>query len=426
MRKWLTALLAAALLLAAAPPVRAAGPDIAAPSAILMDAATGTVLYEKNASERLRPASVTKVMTLLLVMEALDTGRIGWDDTVIASEAACAKGGSQVYLEPGEEMSMDEMLKSVVVSSANDCATALAEHVAGSESAFVGMMNQRAQELGLLDTNFVNCTGLDDAPEAAEHLTTAHDIAVISRELLKHDRIRDYTTIWMDTVRGGKFGLSNTNKLVRFYQGTTGLKTGYTSAAGHCLAASAKRDGIELIAVVLHCTSSADRFSSAKALLDYGFANYAAALYLAYADGDRANCPQDAADLTVTALAGGITELDFGDVTRGALCDAVPAGQRLVLARTTSVAIGALIDTGTVTRTYEESLTAFEPTDGDALVVTDTATLEALEQAGGSYTILRDYGDVFWDIRMNINDVTNNFANPFTLPEAPQRGAGRK
>ena len=240
-----------------------------------MDAATGTVLYEKNASERLRPASVTKVMTLLLVMEALDTGRIGWNDTVIASEAACAKGGSQVYLEPGEEMSMDEMLKSVVVSSANDCATALAEHVAGSESAFVGMMNQRAQELGLLDTNFVNCTGLDDAPEAAEHLTTAHDIAVISRELLKHDRIRDYTTIWMDTVRGGKFGLSNTNKLVRFYQGTTGLKTGYTSAAGHCLAASAKRDGIELIAVVLHCASSADRFSSAKALLDYGFANYA-------------------------------------------------------------------------------------------------------------------------------------------------------
>ena len=275
MRKWLTALLAAAMLLAAAPPVRAAGPDIAAPSAILMDAATGTVLYEKNASERLRPASVTKVMTLLLVMEALDTGRIGWDDTVIASEAACAKGGSQVYLEPGEEMSMDEMLKSVVVSSANDCATALAEHVAGSESAFVGMMNQRAQELGLLDTNFVNCTGLDDAPEAAEHLTTAHDIAVISRELLKHDRIRDYTTIWMDTVRGGKFGLSNTNKLVRFYQGTTGLKTGYTSAAGHCLAASAKRDGIELIAVVLHCASSTDRFESAKALLNYGFSNYA-------------------------------------------------------------------------------------------------------------------------------------------------------
>ena len=337
MRKWLTALLTAAMLLAAAPPVRAAGPDIAAPSAILMDAATGTVLYEKNASERLRPASVTKVMTLLLVMEALDTGRIGWDDTVIASEAACAKGGSQVYLEPGEEMSMDEMLKSVVVSSANDCATALAEHVAGSESAFVGMMNQRAQELGLLDTNFVNCTGLDDAPEAAEHLTTAHDIAVISRELLKHDRIRDYTTIWMDTVRGGKFGLSNTNKLVRFYQGTTGLKTGYTSAAGHCLAASAKRDGIELIAVVLHCASSADRFSSAKALLDYGFAAYRAApvplpqerpLQLKVKGSTEETVPLDYAALTQTALlpaesAGQLTvQLELPDtleapVTRG-------------------------------------------------------------------------------------------------------------
>lgn len=274
MRKWLTALLAAAMLLAAAPPVRAAGPDIAAPSAILMDAATGTVLYEKNASERLRPASVTKVMTLLLVMEALDTGRIGWDDTVIASEAACAKGGSQVYLEPGEEMSMDEMLKSVVVSSANDCATALAEHVAGSESAFVGMMNQRAQELGLLDTNFVNCTGLDDAPEAAEHLTTAHDIAVISRELLKHDRIRDYTTIWMDTVRDGRFALANTNKLIHGYPGATGLKTGYTKQAMHCVSASAERDGVEYIAVVLHAESSAARFQDARTLLDYAFANY--------------------------------------------------------------------------------------------------------------------------------------------------------
>ena len=274
MRKWLTALLAAAMLLAAAPPVRAAGPDIAAPSAILMDAATGTVLYEKNASERLRPASVTKVMTLLLVMEALDTGRIGWDDTVIASEAACAKGGSQVYLEPGEEMSMDEMLKSVVVSSANDCATALAEHVAGSESAFVGMMNQRAQELGLLDTNFVNCTGLDDAPEAAEHLTTAHDIAVISRELLKHDRIRDYTTIWMDSVRDGASELTNTNKLVRYYEGCTGLKTGYTSTAMYCLSASAERDGTEYIAVIMHAESIESRNKDASALLDYGFANF--------------------------------------------------------------------------------------------------------------------------------------------------------
>ena len=274
-KRWLTGLLAAALTLLLALPAAAAGPDIPAPSAILIDAATGTVLYEKNANERLRPASVTKVMTLLLVMEALDSGKIGWDDMVVTSDTAAAKGGSQVYLEPGEQMSMDEMLKSVVVSSANDCATALAEHVSGSETAFVELMNRRAQELGLTDTHFVNCTGLDDAEEAQEHLTTAHDIAVISRELLKHEALKKYTTIWMDTVRGGKFGLANTNKLVRFYDGTTGLKTGYTSAAGHCLSASAERDGIELIAVVLHCKSSADRFESAKALLNYGFANYA-------------------------------------------------------------------------------------------------------------------------------------------------------
>ena len=271
----LSVLLALALMICVLPAAKAEGPEIAAPSAILMDAATGTILYEKNAHERLAPASVTKVMTLLLVMEALDSGRITWDDMVTASETAAGKGGSQVYLEVGEQMSMDEMLKSVVVSSANDCATALAEHVAGSEAAFVERMNARAAELGLEDTHFVNCTGLDDEPNAAEHLTSAYDIAVMSRELLKHDEIRKYTTIWMDTVRDGQFGLSNTNKLVRFYQGTTGLKTGYTKAAGHCLSASAQRDGIELIAVVLHCESSSDRFQSAKALLDYGFANYA-------------------------------------------------------------------------------------------------------------------------------------------------------
>lgn len=263
------------LLVCLAPTVGAVTLELDAPSAVLMDAATGTVLYETNAHERLAPASVTKVMTLLLVMEALDAGQIGWEDTVITSEAAAGKGGSQVYLEVGEKMSMDEMLKSVVVSSANDCATALAEHVAGSEAAFVEKMNARAAELGMEDTHFANCTGLDDAADASEHYSSAYDIAVMSRELLKHDEIRKYTTIWMDTVRGGKFGLSNTNKLVRFYDGTTGLKTGYTSSAGHCLAASAARDGIELIAVVLHCASSTDRFRSAKALLDYGFANYA-------------------------------------------------------------------------------------------------------------------------------------------------------
>ena len=267
--------LAAVLLLGGIPWARAEGLEIAAPSAVLIDVATGTVLFEKNAREKLAPASVTKVMTLLLVMEALESGQISWEDTVVASEAAAGKGGSQVYLEVGEKMTMDEMLKSVVVSSANDCATALAEHVAGSEGAFVEKMNARAAELGMADTHFVNCTGLDDEPNATEHLTTAYDIALMSRELLKHEKIKDYTTIWMDTVRGGQFGLSNTNKLVRFYEGTTGLKTGYTSAAGYCLSASAQRDGMELVAVVMHCGSSTDRFESAKAMLSYGFANYA-------------------------------------------------------------------------------------------------------------------------------------------------------
>lgn len=262
-------ILVIALSLCSVPEAKAL--EVDAPSAILMDLATGTVLFEKNSHARLAPASVTKIMTLLLVMEALDDGRISWDDFVTASDNAASKGGSQVYLEVGERMSMDEMLKSVVVSSANDCATALAEHVAGSEESFVAMMNERAVALGCADTNFVNCTGLD----AEGHLTSAHDLALMSRALLKHEKIRDYTTIWMDTVRDGKFGLSNTNKLVRFYDGTTGLKTGYTSTAGHCLSASAKRDGIELIAVVLNCKSSTERFQSAKELLNYGFANYA-------------------------------------------------------------------------------------------------------------------------------------------------------
>ena len=267
----LLVLLAGALL----PAVRAAGLDLPAPSYVLMERSTGEVLLEHNAHERLRPASVTKVMTLLLIMEALDDGRIGWDDMVQTSAAAAAKGGSQIYLEENEQLPLEEMLKSIVVSSANDCACAMAEHIAGSEAAFVEMMNARAEQLGMTDTHFVNCTGLDDEPEAAEHLTTAYDIALMSRELLGHEAIKKYTTIWMDTVRDGQFGLSNTNKLVRFYDGTTGLKTGYTSAAGHCLSASAERNGMELIAVVLHCASSTDRFESAKALLNYGFSNYA-------------------------------------------------------------------------------------------------------------------------------------------------------
>ena len=244
-------------------------------SAVLMDVETGTVLYEQNAHEPLPPASVTKVMTMLLIMESLDSGKIRWEDQVTASEAAAAKGGSQIYLKAGESMSVSDMVKSIAVSSANDCACAMAEHLAGSEAAFVAMMNSRAKELGMEDTNFVNCTGLDDDPTAKDHRTSAYDIALMSRELLKnHPDIKNYTTIWMDTVRDGAFGLSNTNKMVRFYSGCTGLKTGFTSGAGYCLSASAQRDGMELIAVVMGSATSQDRFAACKSMLDYGFANF--------------------------------------------------------------------------------------------------------------------------------------------------------
>ena len=270
-------LLAAVLVLGCvAVPAGAVQLDLPAKGAVLIDAATGTVLYEQDSHTALPPASVTKVMTMLLIMEAIDDGRIGWEDSVTASETAAAKGGSQIYLKVGETMSVSTLLKSVAVSSANDAACALAEHIAGSETAFVGMMNQRAKELGMNDTNFVNCTGLDDDPEAKDHKTSAYDIAVMSRELLtKHPDIKKFTTIWMDTVRDGSFGLSNTNKLVRFYSGATGLKTGYTSQAGFCLSASAEREGMELIAVVLGCETSAQRFAACKSMLDHGFASYA-------------------------------------------------------------------------------------------------------------------------------------------------------
>ena len=250
--------------------------DVKAKSACLIDIETGTVLYEMNSHQPLPPASVTKVMTMLLVMEAIDEGRIAMTDSVTASESAAAKGGSQIYLKPGESMSVEEMLKSVAVSSANDCACALAEHIAGSEGAFVDMMNQRAAALGMQDTHFVNCTGLDDDDSAKEHLTSAYDIALMSRQLLKyHPDITKYTTIWMDTVRNGAFGLANTNKMVRFYNGATGLKTGFTSGAGYCLSSSAQRDGMHLIAVVMGSETSQDRFAACKSMLDHGFANYA-------------------------------------------------------------------------------------------------------------------------------------------------------
>ena len=272
---WITVVLVMTVVLLAQP-AAAVELDIKGKSGVLMDVATGTVLFEKNAHEPLAPASVTKVMTMLLIMEAIDAGKIRWEDTVTASETAAAKGGSQIYLKAGETMSVADMVKSIAVSSANDCACAMAEHLAGSESAFVEMMNARAGELGMNDTTFVNCTGLDDGADAANHRTSAYDIAIMSRELLKnHPDIKKFTTIWMDTVRNGAFGLSNTNKMVRFYNGATGLKTGFTSGAGYCLSASALREGIALIAVVMGSETSANRFNACKAMLDYGFANFA-------------------------------------------------------------------------------------------------------------------------------------------------------
>ena len=241
-------------------------------AALLMEKTTGQVLYARNEHEQLEPASVTKIMTLLLTMEAIDSGTIGYDDVVTVSAYAAGMGGSQVYLAEGEQITVEELLKAVCVASGNDAAAALAEKVAGVSDRFVEKMNQRAAELGMNDTHFANCTGLT----AEGHVTSAHDIAVMSRELiLKHPDIRRFTTIWMDTIRDGAFQLANTNKLIRFYDGATGLKTGYTASAGYCISATAERDGMELIAVVMKGPDRDTRNNDAKTLLNYGFSTYA-------------------------------------------------------------------------------------------------------------------------------------------------------
>lgn len=241
-------------------------------SSILLCADTGEVIYEKNAYEHLSPASVTKVMSMLLVLEAIESGKISPDDEVSTSENAVAMGGSQIWLEQGETMTVDELFKAVVIASANDACTALAEYIAGSTASFVTMMNERAKELGLENTNFENCTGLDDT--ATNHYSCAYDIAVMAREVIRHDLVRNYTTVWLDYLRDGETELNNTNKLVNSYNGITGLKTGTTSKAGFCVCATAERDGMSLIAVVLGAQTSDERFESAANLLDYGFANY--------------------------------------------------------------------------------------------------------------------------------------------------------
>ena len=253
-------------------PMEAEAPiALTSPSAILCEASTGRVVFEKNADERRPVASVNKVMTILLTLEALDEGRVSVQDQVTVSPRAASMGGSQAFLDAGERYPLGELLKTVIVASANDSAVAIAEHLAGAEEAFVKLMNARADELGLQNTHYVNCTGLP----ASGHLTSAHDIALMSRELiLNHPRIRDYTTIWMDSLRDGQFQLANTNKLIRFYEGATGLKTGFTDAAGYCMSATAERDGMELIAVILKSSTRDIRNEAAKSLLSYGFANY--------------------------------------------------------------------------------------------------------------------------------------------------------
>lgn len=293
MKKLFTLALTAIILLSLAMPSLADVADktpfdVNAKSAVLVDMATGEVLYAKNADAALPPASVTKIMTLLLFMEEVDAGNISLDEEISVSEYAASMGGSQVYLEPGETMKAEEMLKCVIIASANDAAVALAEKVAGSEEAFVARMNERAAELGMNNTHFENVTGLDDDVE--KHLTSAYDIALMSRELLGHETITKYSTIWMDTIRDGQFGLTNTNRLIRFYQGATGLKTGSTSKAGFCMSASAMRDGMHLIAVVMGAENRDIRNEAAKQLLDYGFANYS---LFSSAGGDAGEIPVD-------------------------------------------------------------------------------------------------------------------------------------
>ncbi len=338
MKKLLSALLALILLTTPVLAVDTLPEDaitVSAPYAVLMEKSTGAVIYEKAAHERTAPASVTKVMTMLLVTEAIEAGTVSLDTVVTASETACSMGGSQIWLEPGERMTVSEMLKCVAVVSANDCAVALAELIAGSEEAFVRRMNERAGELGMADTHFTNCTGLHDDDD---HYTSAYDIALMSRALIRHDLIKDYTTIWMDTIRGGEFGLSNTNRLIFGYEGATGLKTGFTSKAMYCLAATAEREGVEYIAVVLHGETSAKRFEDARTLLNYGFANYALA---SLRPGEalppvpvrlgRADCVQPVyeGDEYILAEKGALTDLSYKTELLENVTAPVAAGQKL-------------------------------------------------------------------------------------------------
>jgi len=337
-------------------------------SAILMDAETGTVFYEKNADAPLPPASVTKIMTLLLVMEAVDGGKIKLTDRVSASAHAASMGGSQVYLKEGEEMSVEDLLKCVIIASANDAAVALAEYVAGSEEAFVERMNERARELGMDDSHFENTNGLDDT--AKNHVLSARDIAIMSRELIKHEKILEYSSIWMDTVRDGAFGLTNTNRLVRFYKDATGLKTGSTAKAKFCISATAKRDGMHLICVIMGAETRDSRNAIATKLLDYGFANYA----LFAAKGES---------LPEMKVLGGVENtcaISFGD-----FAGTVKKGEESRVERTLTVkeSIAAPVKKGTVVGEVVYTL------DGNELGRVDIVTNETVDKISYFGLLLR-------------------------------------
>lgn len=347
-----------------------------AKSAILMEEATGNILYESNPDERLSIASVTKVMTMLLIMEAVDSGKISLDDMVTVSENAMSYGGSTMFLETGEQLTVNDMLKGIAVASANDGCVAMAEHLAGSESAFVDMMNEKAKELGMENTHFMNTNGLDED----DHYSSARDVAIMSRELMKHETIFNYTSIWMDTLRGGKFQLANTNKLIRFYDGANGLKTGSTSKALCCLSAAAKRNDMQLIAVVLGAPTSAERFASAKSLLDYGFANYAVNTQITAGDEVQKIAVEKGVDKEVGVVAGD----SCSTLVKKGQEDNITKEIKIVETITAPIEAGQKIGTMTISR------------DGEVIADIDLNASSAVEKKGIGLIIKDFFATIFF------------------------------
>lgn len=347
-----------------------------AKSAILMEEATGNILYESNPDERLPIASVTKVMTMLLIMEAVDSGKISLDDMVTVSENAMSYGGSTMFLETGEQLTVNDMLKGIAVASANDGCVAMAEHLAGSESAFVDMMNEKAKELGMENTHFMNTNGLDED----DHYSSARDVAIMSRELMKHETIFNYTSIWMDTLRGGKFQLANTNKLIRFYDGANGLKTGSTSKALCCLSAAAKRNDMQLIAVVLGAPTSAERFASAKSLLDYGFANYAVNTQITAGDEVQKIAVKKGVDKEVGVVAGD----SCSTLVKKGQEDNITKEIKIVETITAPIEAGQKIGTMTISR------------DGEVISDIDLNASSAVEKKGIGLIIKDFFATIFF------------------------------